>query len=227
MRSLLKTCLILFLFNGCTVINPIRKSPYKTFISNTAYKPYDAIIVPGIPYTSPKWNRIMRDRIVWSKFLIEKGYAKNVIFSGGAVHSPYVESKIMALYAEALGIPKDKIFIEDKAEHSTENVYYSFYVAKKNGFNKVALASDPYQINNLSNYIKKYKYCIKLLPILYDTVSVIKIKEPAIDPTQAAADPSFKPLKQRESLFKRLKGTMGGSINYTEEDKERKKHKCN
>lgn len=227
MKFLLKIIFILLFYSGCTVINPFRKSPYKTFISNSSNKPYDAIIVPGIPYNASSWNRIMKDRILWSKFLIDKGYANNIIFSGGAVHSPYVESKIMAMYAEALGVPKSKIFIEDKAEHSTENIYYSYYVAKKNGFNNIALASDPYQINNLSGYIKKYKFCIKLLPILYDTVYVMKVNEPVIDPASAKADSSFKPLNKRESFFKRLRGTMGGNINYTAEDKERKKQKCN
>jgi hypothetical protein len=219
-------CIIFLLLNSCTVINPIRKSPYKTFVANTINKPYDAIVVPGVPYNAPKWNKIMRDRILWSKFLIEKGYANNIIFSGAAVHSPYVESKIMALYAEALGIPKAKIFTEEQAEHSTENIYYSYYVAKKNGFNNVALASDPYQINNLSGYIKKHKFCINLLPILYDTITIMKTKEPLIDPVSAAAGQSFKPLRKRESFFKRLHGTMGGRIKYTEEDKERKKTKC-
>ena len=54
------------------------------------------------------------------------GMAKNVMFSGSAVYTPYYESKIMALYAEAIGIPKERIYIETEAEHSTENIFYSY-----------------------------------------------------------------------------------------------------
>ena len=91
----------------------------------------------------------MRYRVLWSKFLIDKGYANNVIYSGSAVYSPFVESKIMALYGKELGIPEQNIFTEEKAEHSTENLFYSYEIAKQMGFIKIALATDPFQINNL------------------------------------------------------------------------------
>jgi len=176
-----------------------------------------------VPYNDTKWSEVMRYRILWSKFLFEKGYTKNIIFSGAAVHSPYVESKIMALYCEALGIPKTNIYTEEKAEHSTENVYYSYYLAKKNGFTNIALATDPYQTNNLRRYIDKNNFDIKILPIQFDSVVIMKIKEPTIDASSAMAVESYKALKKRESFFKRLRGTMGKNIHYTDEDKQRKK----
>lgn len=214
--------LIVYLTN-CTVLNPVRKSPYNTYQANITNKPFDAIIVPGVPFNG-KWSDVMRLRIMWSKFLFERGYAKNIIFSGGAVHSPYVESKIMALYSEALGIPKANIFTEEKAEHSTENVYYSYYIAKQQGFKNIALATDPYQTNNLKSYIKKYKLEMKVLPILFDTVWVMDKTEPKINPSSAKVDTiSFKALKKREGFFKRIQGTMGKHIEYTEEDKKRMK----
>jgi len=203
---------LLFL-TSCYVFNPIRKSPYNTFTSNSTYKPYDVIIVPGAPYNGKNWNKIMRDRIFWSKFLFEKGYTKNIIYSGGAVYTPYVESKIMALYAQSLGIPKENIYTEEKAEHTTENVYYSYRLAKEMGFKKIALATDPYQTNNLHGYLKKNKFEISLLPILYDTVSIIKDLEPKILPESALVDTTtFVSIKERESFFKRMRGTMGKNV---------------
>ena len=62
----------------------------------------------------------------------------------------------MALYGQSLGIPSGNIYIEDKAEHSTENVYYSYKKAKNLGFNRIALATDPYQSKMLKRYLKKY-----------------------------------------------------------------------
>ncbi len=98
-----------------------------------------------IQFENGKWDRVMMGRIYWAKFLYEKGIAKNIIFSGSAVYSPYYEAEIMRLYAIELGIPKENIFAETKAEHSTENAYYSYKYGKKLGFNKMALASDPFQ----------------------------------------------------------------------------------
>lgn len=183
------------------------------FTSNVSKKPFDLIIVPGVPYNGKNWSKVMRDRIYWSKFLIEKGYAKNVMYSGGAVYTSFVESKIMALYAEALGIAKENIFTEERAEHTTENVYYSYKLAKEKGFNKIALATDPYQTNNLQSYLKKKKYEISLLPIQYDTVSIMNKLEPKIFPISAQVDTTnFISLKKRESFYKRIKGTLGKNI---------------
>ena len=214
--------LILFVLNNCTVLNPFRKSPYNLYITNIKDKPFDVIIVPGVPYNEKKWSSVMRLRILWSKFLFEKGYTKNIIYSGGPVHSHYIESKIMGLYAQALGIPKENIFTEERAEHSTENVYYSYYLAKAQGFKNIALATDPYQTSNLYSYIKKQKLEIKLLPLLLDTVLIMDRKEPKINPESARMnDTAFASLKKREGFFKRLRGTMGKNIEYTEEDKKR------
>ena len=68
---------------------------------------------------------------------------KNIIFSGGAVYTKYTESAIMKLFAIEMGIPEENIFIEERAEHSTENVFYSYYIAKDLNFKKLAVASDP------------------------------------------------------------------------------------
>lgn len=194
-------------------------------MANIKDKPFDAIIVPGVPYNAEKWSMVMRLRILWSKFLFEKGYTKNIIYSGGAVHTHYIESRIMGLYAQALGIPKSTIYTEEKAEHSTENVYYSYYLAKAKGFKNIALATDPYQTNNLLSYIKKQKLPIKIVPLLLDTVLIMDKTEPKIDPETARInDTVFNSLKKREGYFKRLRGTMGKNIKYTEEDKQRIKN---
>lgn len=205
--------LILLTLTSCYVFNPFRKSPYKMFTSALTQKPFDLIIVPGVPYNGKNWNKVMRDRIYWSKFLFDKGVTKNIMFSGGAVYSPYVESKIMRLYAEALGIPKANIFTEEKAEHTTENVYYSYKLAQEKGFKKIALATDPYQTNNLHGYLKKMKYDISLLPIQYDTITIMNKLEPKIIALSAQVDSTtFVSLKERESFLKRMKGTMGKNI---------------
>jgi len=198
-------------------------SPYSVYVANIDNEPFDAIIVPGVPYYGESWSNVMRTRIYWSKFLFDRGYAKNIIYTGGAVYSPYVESEIMSLYAQELGIPKENIFIEDKAEHSSENVYYSFYMARELGFTNIALASDPYQTNNLRRYIEKNNLPYKFLPVLYDTIVTFGLVEPTINAKLALTDTtSFVSIRERESFFKRLNGTFGKNIEYTKEDEERK-----
>ena len=95
---------------------------------HTAYKrkPFDVIIVPGIPFRDGEWDVIMKSRVLWSKKLYEEGAAKHIIYSGSAVYTPYIESEIMRKYALALGIPDSVIFLEKDAFHGVENLYYSY-----------------------------------------------------------------------------------------------------
>ena len=109
----------------------------KSFQSISKKESYDAIIVPGFPHENGEWSSVTKMRVYWAAYLYKKGVAKNVIFSGGSVYTPYVEAKIMSLYAQKLGIPAENIITEEKAEHSSENLYYSYKLAKKSGFEKV------------------------------------------------------------------------------------------
>ena len=177
-------------------------------------EPYDVIIVPGIPLNNGKWDRTMKGRIYWSKYLFEKGIAKNIMYSGSSVYSPYYEGKVMALYAEALGIPKENIYAELKAEHSTENVYYSYQYAKKLGFKRIALASDPFQTRTLRSYARKrVGRDIALIPFVTDTLKLIEptMIDPAID-YQKTFNPDFISIKKRDSFWKRMRGTIRGNI---------------
>ncbi len=70
-----------------------------------AQQTFDVVIVPGIPFRNGRWNDTMKGRVLWSYALYKSGIAKNIIYSGGAVYTPYYEARIMGLYALQLGIP--------------------------------------------------------------------------------------------------------------------------
>lgn len=212
----------LFLFSGCSKI--YYRSAAKAFHEGLKGQPYDAIIVPGFPYKGEEWDMVHKMRIHWAKYLYSKGYTRNVIFSGSAVATPYVESKLMALYGEALGIPKENIFTEQKAEHSVENVYYSYRMAKEMGFTKIALASDPFQSSYMGKFIRKFELPVALLPTVIDTLKVLNLYEPKINP-ESALKKDFVKLSDRENLYQRLKGTMGKYIIWHEEDLKKKKYR--
>ncbi|CAG4994837.1 hypothetical protein DYBT9275_01478 [Dyadobacter sp. CECT 9275] len=222
-KSVLVTaCLLAVLLSGCNKI--FFRSAEKSFQKGIKDQPYDAIIVPGYPYNGYSWDRVLTLRICWAKFLYDKGYTKNIIFSGGAVATPYIESRVMAYYAEALGIPAENLFTEERAEHSTENVYYSYRLAKEKGFKKIALATDPYQNGYMQKFVRKYQLPVAFLPTVLDTLRKLDTLQPSIDPKPALKE-NFVKLSDREGFFKRFRGTLGRYIVWHEEDLKKEKYK--
>jgi len=210
---------LLFSLCSCAIFRP---SPQKCLTENKINAPYDAIIVPGVPFDGETWSETMHARVLWSKYLFDNGYTKNIIYSGSAVYTEYEEAAIMAKYAEAMGIPKEHIYTDPRAEHSTENIYYSYQVAKKNNFKTLALATDPFQANSMRTFVKKFDFPIDFLPIVFDTLKMQDQTTPKIDPTTAKVE-HFVSIKERESFGKRLKGTMGQNICWQEEDLKTKR----
>lgn len=176
---------------------------------------YDVIIVPGIPYDQESWTKLMQGRVYWAKYLYDSGITKKVMFSGSAVYSPYYESKIMGMYGEAAGIPKEDILVEIRAEHSTENVYYSYHKSKNLGYKKVALATDPFQAKGVKSFVKrKISKNIGFIPFVFDTLSPRAKDLGNLSIADSLAfEPKFKSITEREGFFKRLRGTLGKNIN--------------
>jgi uncharacterized SAM-binding protein YcdF (DUF218 family) len=181
--------------------------------------PYDAVIVPGTPYLdSSSLGTIFAARILWAKYLFEKGITKNIIFSGAAVASPYYEGAAMKTIADSLGLPAEHTFAETKAEHSTENAYYGMKMAKTMGFRKIALATDPFQTKMLLSFLKKRCGNMAAIPTVFAIIDPKKERKfslPKINPASAYV-PNFVPLAERENFFERFKGTRGKHIQFEE-----------
>lgn len=205
--------LVLAILNSCAYSSRASKQ----LLEESINKKYDMIVVPGVPLEDGKWSITMKDRVFWSKFLYDRGIAKNVMYSGSAVYSPYREAEIMAMYGEKLGIPKENIYTEIKAEHSTENIYYSYKKAKKLGFSKIALASDPFQTKMLRRFTRKIvSQDVAFIPIVYDTIQAMEaiLPDPVIDYEKAYVK-DFKAITKKEGFIKRLRGTRGLDIDTT------------
>ena len=179
--------------------------------------PYGAIIVPGVPFDGENWSPTMKSRVLWSYYLYENGITENIIYSGGAVYTEYSEAKVMAEYGKALGIPASHIYLDTLAEHSSENVYYSYLVAKRNNLKKVAFATDPFQAKRLKGMVKKLELPIDLLPLIADSINAEAFEDPNIN-ADFAKENNFVSIKERESFMTRVKGTMGKQILFYEED---------
>ncbi len=201
---------------GCISVS---KGPHKAYNEVVKHDvTFDAIIVPGIPFENGRWDTIMKARVLWAYILFKNGVTRNIIFSGNAVYSPYNEAKVMGLYAQKLGVPANNIFYETRARHSTENVFYSYLVAKKNNFKVVALATDPFQSALLRSFTRtRFATPIYHLPFVVDSLRKYDHIEPVINPEGAKAD-NFTSITSEESRLKRLFGTLGNDIEWKEFD---------
>jgi len=187
-----------------------QKRYYKKAI---VHQPFDAIIVPGYPYKGRGSKAIIKMRILWASHLYKKGIAKNIIFSGSAVYTPYIESRIMRLMAIELGIDSNHIYTEEKAEHSTENIYYSLRIANKKGWKNIALATDNVQISMVKRFIKKKKLDIKYLAASISVIdSISQITPPIKINDTLAFVKDFVPITETQSFRYRWRGTSGKNI---------------
>ena len=204
---------ILLSFSSCLLFQPsANKLTRRALIE---HKQYDAIIIPGVPFTDSVWDLTMQMRVLWGIHLYKNGTTKKIIMSGNAVYSPYVEAKIMKLYAVAYGVPEDDIIVEDRAQHSTENAWYGYKLAKKLGLQHIALATDPFQTRMLYRFGKKRLKDLKYLPVLFDTLKTLPHSNPEIN-YLAIKIPEFIPITETQSFWYRLRGTAGKHINFKE-----------
>ncbi len=175
--------------------------------------PFDVVIVPGYPFDGKAWDKIVKLRVGWAVYLYRTGMTKHIIFSGSAVYSPYVESRIMKYYAVALGVPDSVIYTEEAAEHSTENVFLSYHMAQQLGYKRIALASDPWQTEWMRNFFEKHDLKFEALPAIIEKVDSMHLGQPSINPEPARVD-SFISITERESFRQRFRGTRGKNIDW-------------
>lgn len=167
------------------------------YTQNAMSAPYDAVIIPGLPYDAPVPNGLFKARMLWSKSLFEKGIVRNIIYSGSAVHTPYIEGEVMKAISARLGIPAQHTFAETRALHTTENVDYGLQLADSLGFKKVAVATDPFQTFFLERHVKKNHLPLALLPFDLDSFKAYeRLSLPFYDARKVQI-PNFVPLKER------------------------------
>ena len=83
-----------FFLGACVLFKPSASKMTKRALK--AHKQYDAVIVPGIQFVEPAWDKVLQLRLIWAKHLFDKGITKNIITSGTSVYTPYVEAQVMA-----------------------------------------------------------------------------------------------------------------------------------
>lgn len=151
-------------------------------------------------------------RLAWAYELYVQGRTAHIILSGGAVHTPYVEAEIFALYLINMGVPADVLILERNAEHSMENVFYSMEIAKKYGFEKVAVATDMWQAGMIQMIGHLHGHNLSDVDFLPAKFSIVnrywKSFEFEIDHGLAFRS-EFTPLVERKDKDTRKLGTHG------------------
>ncbi|HLP21276.1 MAG TPA: YdcF family protein [Chitinophagales bacterium] len=194
---LFQLCIIsVLVMNSCGLVNNLANNSGD---SNFSGAPYDVIIVPGVPFDSGKVNPIYKARMLWAQYLFDRKIARNIIFSGGAVHTPYIEGQSMKIMADSMGIPSANTFVESRAEHSSENVDYGIQLARQLGFKKIAIATDPFQSHFIRRFLEKCRNNVALIPFPLQMMPLYqKDKVPQIN-ASAAYVKDFVPLDKRET----------------------------
>ncbi len=103
--------------------------------------------------------------------------------------------------------------MDSLAQHSTENMWYSYLLGKKNGFENMALATDPFQTRMLYRFGKKKLKPVKFLPVIFDTLRTLNHTTLQIDYLPYKIN-NFKSIVETQSKWYRLRGTMGKHINF-------------
>ena len=200
------------LFSYLLLILAILLSSQVTFAKD-AKPTYDAIIIPGFPFSpDKKMNAVYRMRLAWAYELYQEGRTKHIILSGGAVHTPYVEAEIFAMYLMKKGVPAEALILERNAEHSMENVFYSMEIAEKYGYEKVAVATDMFQAGMIQIIGKFHDHDLSKVDFLPAKFSIVnrywKSFELDID-HELAYRSDFVPLVERKDKDTRKLGTHG------------------
>jgi len=112
--------------------------------ANTSLTRFDAIIVLGTNADddgNPTPDQLSRLTEAVREY--ERGVAPRLILTGGAVANEYVEARVMARSAEALGIPASAISIEPNARDTIQNACYSVRIMKEHGWTSAEVISAP------------------------------------------------------------------------------------
>jgi vancomycin permeability regulator SanA len=102
----------------------------------------DVGIVLGCP-ANPDGTASMceRCRVKSAVRQFRKGNVRNLLFSGGAAHSPDVEADVMADLAVARGVPSAVVFREGRALTTWQNLRFSTRLMKQKDWHTVLIIS--------------------------------------------------------------------------------------
>ncbi|PPJ06119.1 YdcF family protein [Nocardia nova] len=113
----------------------------------------DAVVVLGYPATADGRTRaLQRWRCRIGARSLPRDRDGFLIFTGGAVHGPWVEATVMAEYTRAhLGVPPERIRTETSAETTWQNIEFTIPAMER--ADRIMIASDPMHAARARRYL--------------------------------------------------------------------------
>lgn len=113
----------------------------------------DAVVVLGYPATAGGRTRaLQRWRCRIGARSLPRDRDGFLIFTGGAVHGPWVEATVMAEYTRAhLGVPLERIRTETSAETTWQNIEFTIPAMER--ADRIMIASDPMHAARARRYL--------------------------------------------------------------------------
>lgn len=110
--------------------------------------PVDAVVVLGAGIDKDGGlSRAGMRRVAAAAAVYEAGKAGALIVSGGpAARIGTPVAVLMRAHAIGLGVPPERVLLEDRADSTFQNLRFSFEIARQHGMDRLALASDAYHL---------------------------------------------------------------------------------
>ncbi len=111
--------------------------------------PSDAIVVfAGGVGESGKPAQGYEERVAWAAELYHQGFAQHLIFSSGYMYT-FREPDVMKVLAVSLGVPAERIILEDQATNTFDNVRFVNRILGQQGWTQVLVVSSPYHMRRV------------------------------------------------------------------------------
>jgi uncharacterized SAM-binding protein YcdF (DUF218 family) len=128
----------------------------------------DAILVLGSrAYVDGRINACLKARVAQGVDLLERGYGKFLILSGGDdVEDGVNEAETMRLLALQMGAPQSQILLERRATSTFENLNLSRPILEKNKLSSLIIVTEPFHQVRSSWIARKQNLNFTLSPAL-------------------------------------------------------------
>lgn len=143
-------------------------------------KHYDAVILLGglVDEKAMEKSRSLsindnNERLFGTLGVMREGRADYAIISGAPVDpkTPYAEAQVLAAELVLLGVPKEKVIVEDKAMNTRENATYSAEIARARGFSQVLIVTSAFHMHRALACYEKAGMKVDTLPVDFRTYS--------------------------------------------------------
>lgn len=106
-------------------------------------EPADVLVVPGIKLTEDgKGTFVLHNRVAMARYLMERGYARTMIVTGGNPQKGVTEASKMLEYAVSLGVDPDQVVAEPFATTTLENAKNTAALMKAFGWRSALVVTD-------------------------------------------------------------------------------------